>query len=80
MAERCPHLIRRENVSLNFPNDFGNIHLLYGEGVYFNLSNNYAVHGWMWRYKVNLDDKMILTLNFTLGRIWRYLYYVTPHE
>lgn len=81
LAERCPQLIRREARSLNQPNNYGDgRRLLYGDGVQFDLSGNYVVHGWMWQYEQQdlLNPDRLRLLNFTMARIWRHIYYASP--
>jgi hypothetical protein len=83
LAERCPHLIRREVSSLCKPANYeesGSSKLLYGENVYFNLSNNFAVHAFMWVFseRHRLDPQRVLRMRNTLGRIFRSIYFVLP--
>lgn len=76
LAESCPHLIHREPRSFNFPNNV-NPQLLYGDGVYFDLSRNFVVHSWISMNKRLVSPSTIARMNTTMGRVWRYLYHAS---
>lgn len=87
LAEMCPHFIRREPKSLQFP-DSSNLRLLYGENERYDLSKNFVVNGWhreshplvvKWRLNYKNDaSAYVLNPRIAIGRVWRSLYLNEP--
>ena len=78
LAMKNPHLIHIEMQSINRPNCGSERKYLDTEGLYYNLTRNYAVHLWYRFYDVEHDPFSIRLLNNTIGRIFRYIYFNQP--
>ena len=78
LARAYPSLIHVEYYTIHNPN-YHHKDLIYGEGRYFNLTENYAIHLYYRKHKVNYNSKTLKTLNNTLGRIFRFIYQERDH-
>ncbi|XP_074658073.1 uncharacterized protein LOC141911026 [Tubulanus polymorphus] len=79
LAEKYPALVHVEETSLHRPNwRPENRRYLYEQGLFFNYSQNYAVHLYYRWYNYDHNAEDIKTLDSTLGRIFRQVYYGSP--
>ena len=75
LAMKHPNLIHVEMKSINRPNCGKERRYLVTEGLYYNLSLNYAVHLWYRHYNVEHNLTSIRTLNNTIGRVLRFIFF-----
>ena len=70
-----PSLIHVEKGTINRPNAGDELKYLFTPGLYYNLTNNYAVHLWYRLHNVEYDPVSIKNLNTTAGRVFRFIYF-----
>ncbi|XP_064631195.1 uncharacterized protein LOC135489669 isoform X2 [Lineus longissimus] len=74
MAKNYPSLVHTEWDTIHRPN-WQEIKKIYGIGVKYDWSRNYAMHLWYRKYDKEHNEEDIKKLNSTLGEMFRYILY-----
>lgn len=78
LSQYNPELIHVEHGTINRPNAGDEMAYLFTPGLYYNLTNNYAVHLWYRNHNVDYTPDSIKHLTTTIGRVFRYIYFEEP--
>jgi mannosyltransferase OCH1-like enzyme len=74
LAKNYPSLVHTEWDTIHRPN-WQETNKIYGKGVKYDWSRNYAMHLWYRKYNKDHNKEDIKKLNSTLGEMFRYILY-----